>query len=207
MYEQVAAEILKVLTCHIFLSVFGTARSGGYALHQHLTMTMHLTSFHLSFISTDRIPSPALGSKSWGNRTQRWQSSRAGLFFFLVSWKSCVIARRRICVEHGPGEQTHREVRRGEARLPQSRKSECPVGNPEKLLVRRQKQRTGSVGAQTEPRQAVPPGAQPPQPAWPTRPGIHTHRNLACANRKGSSSPGVKGSLQKEEHRQEGQTC
>lgn len=29
----------------------------------------------------------------------------------------------------------------GEARLPQSRKSECPVGTPEKLLARRQKQR------------------------------------------------------------------
>ena len=205
MYEQVAAEILKVLTCHIFLSVFGTARSGGYALHQHLTMTMHLTSFHISFISTDRIPSPALGSKSWGNRTQRWQSSRAGFWvFFLVSWKSCVIARRSIHVEHGPGEQTHREVRRGEA--PTITEEWIPSGDPGEAVGEATEAATGSVGVQTEPRQAVPQGAQPPRPAWPARPGSHTHRSLACANRKGSSSPGVKGSLQKEEHRQEGQT-
>lgn len=82
MYEQVAAEILKVPTRRIFLSVLGAAGSDGCALYQHLAVTVHLTSRRVSF-SEHR---PGL-QQLRGQDTERTlpQSCACFFFFSLVS--------------------------------------------------------------------------------------------------------------------------
>ena len=129
-------------------------------------------------------------------------------FFSLVSWKFCVIARRSIRVEHGPSEETHREER-----LPWSQKTEMPSGEPREAVGKVTEAADGLGGSPDgAPASHVPEGPTTTGPSLlshldPLTQASQTHRNFACANRKGSSSSGVKGPLQKEEHRQEGQTC
>lgn len=130
------------------------------------------------------------------------------LFFFsLVSWKFCVIARRSIRVEHGPSEETHREER-----LPWSQKTEMPSGEPREAVGKVTEAADGLGGSPDgAPASHLPTDPQPQGPASSAS-LTHSHRLLKPTGTSHVPIEGKlfiwgEGPLQKEEHRQEGQTC